>query len=156
MQSILDNGQERRQYQRYKAEGIGIHSTMILASYMNIVDLSLGGMSFEADRRLNMGKKYSLNIKTQGVQATVQGVVVWCSLTKNTKNTQGDIIPIYKCGIKFTDVDPIAIQQIIDSIERKNKEIKAETENEYIDLGLDFIQENDKAKLEDFITSLYE
>ena len=154
MSSIPDNTQEQRKYPRYKADGIGVHSNMILASYLKIIDVSFGGMSFEADRRLNMGKKYSLTIKTQGVLATVKGVVVWCSLTKNTKNIKGDIIPIYKCGMEFTDIEPTEIQHIIDSVDSQNKELDAEAEKAYVDLGSDFIQ--DKDKLEDFITSLYE
>jgi hypothetical protein len=152
----MDNGKERRQSPRYKADGIGIHSKMILASYLKIIDVSLGGMSFEADRRLNIGKKYSLKIKAHGVLTTVKGVVVWCSLTKTTKNNKGDSVPIYKCGIKFTDVESAEIQQIIDSVESHKKEIDAEPDKEYVDLGSDFIQEKDKEKLEDFITSLYE
>lgn len=156
MSSIQDNAQEKRQSPRSKADGIGIHSNMILASYLKIIDVSLGGMSFEADRRLNMGKKYSLTIKTQGVLATVKGVVVWCSLTKHTKNTKGDIIPIYKCGIEFTDVEPAEIQQIIDSVESQKREVDEEEAKEYVDLGSDFIQDQDKDKLEHFITSLYE
>jgi hypothetical protein len=156
MSSIHDNKQEKRQSPRYKADGIGIHSSMILASYLKIIDISLGGMAFEADRRLNMGKKYSLVIRTQGALGTVKGVVVWCSLTKNIKNNKGDIVPIYKCGIQFTEIEPTKIQHIIDSVESQKKEIEAESAKDYIDLCSDFIQDKDKKELEDFVNSLYE
>jgi hypothetical protein len=156
MSAIPDNGKEKRQSPRYKADGIGIHSNMILASYLKIIDVSLGGMSFEADRRLNMGKKYSLNIKSQGVLKTVKGIVVWCSLTKNIKNNKGDIVPIYKCGMKFMDIEPAEIKQIIDSVKIQKKEIEEEAEKEYIDLDSDFMQEQDQKELEDLVNSFYE
>lgn len=156
MSIISDNRQEQRKSPRYKADGIGIHSNMILASYLKIIDVSLGGMSFEADRRLNMGKKYSLNIKSQSVLTTVKGMVVWCSLTKNIKNNTGDIVPIYKCGIKFMDVEPTEIKQIIDSVKSQKREVDTEAEKEYIDLDSDFMQEQEKKELEDFVVSLYE
>ena len=156
MRTIPENLKGKRLSQRYKADGIGIHSEMLLASYLKIIDVSLGGMSFEADRRLSMGKKYSLKIKTKGVLTTVKGIVVWCSLTKNTKNSKGDIVPIYKCGMKFMDTEPAEIKQIIDSVKNQKREIDAEVEKEYINLGTDFMQDQDKKELEDFVVSLYE
>ena len=58
--------------------------------------------------------------------------------------------------MEFTEIDPIAIQQIIDSVNSQKKLIEEKEAKEYVDLGSDFIQEKDKEKLEDFITSLYE
>jgi len=72
------------------------------------------------------------------------------------KNTEGFIIPILKYGVEFTDVEPAEIQQIINSVDRQGRELDAKANKEYVNLSSDLIQEEDKNKLEDFITSLYE
>jgi len=52
-----------RQHNRYKMNETEMHVKLVFANEVKINDISLGGVSFKADRRINIGKQYLLTLE---------------------------------------------------------------------------------------------
>ncbi len=90
---------------------------MAFADEVVLHNLSMGGASLKADRRLNIGKEYLLRLETKDSDIRVKGVVVWSSLTESKADHKGNIIPVYTAGLKFTDDSWEKIKELIDLME---------------------------------------
>jgi hypothetical protein len=109
--------EERRQHKRINIELRGMSGKMAFTSYLNIIDISTGGISFEADRRLNMGQSYPLSIIHDKQTITVKGTVIWSIIKKGNNDDRGNVIPVYQAGMKFSDESKEQIREFIPLIE---------------------------------------
>ena len=100
-----------------------ITGKMVLATYIKILDISIGGVSFKADRRLNIGREYTLKIEGKGKPLAVKGTVVRAMLTESMKDSRGNIVPVYTAGMKFTEVSGQQIKEIAAFIEKNLKDV---------------------------------
>ena len=57
--------QDKRRYKRYRLELVDVNGKMSLADKVEIIDVSLGGVSLRVDRRLNPGREYLLSWETK-------------------------------------------------------------------------------------------
>ena len=148
--------QERRRYERFPVDNDEMNSSMALADHVQVLDISKAGISLKADLRLNIGRQYTLTIKTKRNTSTVKGIIVWSLLIENKEDAKGNIVPIYKAGLQFTDVSREAIDEIIGALEHKKHDVNISNDSEYLNLGLEDldIQEKDQKKLERVIDSL--
>jgi hypothetical protein len=148
--------QERRRYERFPVYNDEINSSMVLSDHLQVLDISEGGILLKADIRLNIGRQYTLTIKTRFNVSTVKGMIVWSSLIENKEDAKGNIIPIYKAGLEFTNVSREAINEIIGSLRYKKQYVNINNDSEYVNLGLEYldIKEKDQARLEREIESL--
>jgi len=101
-----------RRHKRYKIDVIEINGKMLLAKYVRILDISLGGISIQTEKRMNIGSEYILKIESKGKILPVKGKVVWSFLGESISDTKGNIIPLYTAGMQFTDISEITIQEI--------------------------------------------
>jgi hypothetical protein len=137
-----------------------MNSSMASAEHVQVLDISEGGISLKADIRLNIGRQYTLTIETKRNASTVKGIIVWSSLIENKEDAKGNIVPIYKAGLQFTNVSREAIREaineIIGSLQYKKQDVNISNDSEYVNFGLEYldIQEEDQAKLEREIDSL--
>lgn len=108
---------DKRKYKRFKLNDREVNGKMVLATEVKLIDISISGMSFKANRRLNIGNDYTL--KLEGSKSiTLRGTVIWCSLIETRKGLKGEMIPIYSAGMQFKDMSTeiiIDLQYLIDS-----------------------------------------
>jgi hypothetical protein len=109
--------EERRRYKRYKVDLIDINGKMVFASDVKIVDISLGGVSLKADRRLDIGHEYTLTVSSKGTVFSIKGIVVWSFVKESKEDSRGNIVPIYTAGMKFKDASTKKIEDIVKFIE---------------------------------------
>jgi c-di-GMP-binding flagellar brake protein YcgR len=109
---------ERRRYKRFKMEVVDITGKIMFANEVNIIDISVGGVSLKADRRLNIGHEYAIKMENLGRVLAVKGLVVWSVLSGNKEGARGDSIPLYTAGMKFMDVSDKKMEEITDFIEK--------------------------------------
>ena len=114
--------QNTRRYERYKANLIGINGRIILAKFVKILDISIGGVSLQTEKRLNIGNEYTLKIESKKKLFTVKGIVVWSVLNNSIKDSKGNIVPIYTAGMKFIDVSGEKINEITDFMQTYKRE----------------------------------
>jgi c-di-GMP-binding flagellar brake protein YcgR len=114
---------EIRRYKRFQVEIMEISGKMVLASYVKILDISIGGVSFRVDRRVNMDSEYTLKIQGKGKELTAKGIIVRSSLVDNAKDSRGNFVPIYAAGMRFTDVSAEKLKEIAAFIEGNMKDV---------------------------------
>ena len=112
-----------------------VNGKMLMARYVKILDISVSGLSLKADRRLNIGSEYTLDIEGKGTVLKIKGIVVWSILGESIETPRGDFIPVYKAGMKFTDVSEEKMKEIENFIELHKKEVDREEDFEYLNLG---------------------
>jgi hypothetical protein len=103
-----------RRHPRFTVEDVRGH--LVLASKVEILNLSLGGVALRADRRLNIGATYTLKLEMGDRFIAMQGVVVWSVLSGMAK-TKGEDVPQYSAGLKFAGVLTDKLQGLIDFID---------------------------------------
>jgi hypothetical protein len=86
------------------------------------VTTTVSGIAFEADRRLNIGRSYTLSIIHDKQTMNVKGTVIWSIIRKSKKDDRGNVIPVYKAGMQFSDESREQIQVLIPLIDTALKE----------------------------------
>lgn len=109
--------QNRRRHKRFAVDFIDLSGNIVFAKSVQIVDIAVGGVSLKADRRLNIGSEYTIKIESADRSLIVKGIVVWSRLSESTRDLKGNVVPVYKAGIKFTDVSEEKKKEIISFIE---------------------------------------
>jgi c-di-GMP-binding flagellar brake protein YcgR len=104
--------EEKRRYKRFSVDIMDINGRMVLATYVKILDISIGGVSFRANRRLNMGSEYSLKMESRGMELAVKGIIVRSSLSESIQDSRGNVVPVYAAGMQFTDTSKEKIREI--------------------------------------------
>jgi hypothetical protein len=104
---------EQRHHKRFIVEGMEINGKMLFATEVFVLNVSISGMSFKADRRLDIGREYTLRLQDHDRTIAVKGVVVWSSLVGNKPGHDGDSIPVYAAGMKFVNVLDEKITEIM-------------------------------------------
>ncbi|NOZ24740.1 MAG: PilZ domain-containing protein [Nitrospirae bacterium] len=99
---MTDGFTERRKNKRYDVEGIEGCLTFVLN--VKILNMSLDGMAVEANHMISVNKEYTIKVNHKGELLDLKGRVIWSKLYKTTVTPEGDVIPIYRAGIKFEDV----------------------------------------------------
>lgn len=93
---------ERRTHKRYEVEGVS--GSFLFTTNATVLNLSLDGMSLETFNPLKIGRKYSLKLEEGEGHLPVEGTVVWCTLVKTTRDSHGQVRPVYRAGVHFEDV----------------------------------------------------
>ena len=110
---------EQRRSNRITVEGI--RCGIISATEVEIMNMSVGGVALIANGRLNIGSDYVLKIERGGSIWSLKGTIVWSVLSGSKKNNQGEVVPIYKAGLKFKDTQSATMTEILDFIEHYKK-----------------------------------
>jgi hypothetical protein len=103
-----------RRHRRFTVEDVRGH--LVLASKVEILNLSLGGVALRADRRLNIGSTYTLKLEMGDRFTAMQGIVVWSVLSGMAK-VKGEDVPQYCAGLKFVDMLTDRLQGLIEFID---------------------------------------
>ncbi len=92
-------GDEKRKHKRFTMKGI--QNKFPHSSNAKVIDFSIGGVAIETTKRLEINKGYNLKINYKGNPLRLKCHVVWSVLTREEKKESGNIIRIYKGGMKF-------------------------------------------------------
>jgi hypothetical protein len=141
--SYTSDLKDMRRHKRYRMDEDEIHVKMAFANKVQIQDISLGGMSIKADRRMNIGNEYLLKLESGKSAITTKVIVMWALLTESRADAKGNIIPIYLYGLKLINDDNERIKSFTDFINEHKKDDDAwrDTDfqaNEFIDLSVQF------------------
>jgi len=115
--------QNRRRYKRYKVDVMEMNGKVLLAKSLKILDISIDGICLKTEKRLNVGGEYTLKMEGKGKVLTVKGTVAWASLSGNSVDSYGNIIPVYKAGMKFVDISKEKMNEIVNFIEEHKRDI---------------------------------
>ena len=108
--------EERRRYARFSVERL--HGTLISASEVEILNMSISGAAVKVDRRLGIGSRYNLRLDLENGGLSVQTEVVWSVLTEFHRNEDGEEMPVYAAGLRFLDVLTPRIERLLSFIDQ--------------------------------------
>jgi hypothetical protein len=110
-------GREKRRYKRFTVDLLEINGKMILANEVEILDISLGGLSVKADRRLDIGNVYTLKIEDKTRTISLNGTVIWSLLSDVRTSPEGERVLIYTGGMRFADMSDEKVAELTRFIE---------------------------------------
>jgi len=88
-----------RRFRRYEVVGIG--GRLVVPMEVQVVNLSLGGMALETNDYLQFGRRYNVNLDNGGQRISLVATVAWCKLRRTEKNRSGEVMPVYRAGLRF-------------------------------------------------------
>lgn len=92
-------GDERRMYERVVVKGN--RGNIPHALNAKIVNMSLSGVAIETTKKLHVNMEYGLKMNHGGNAVITRGSIVWSVLTDIEKKKSGDIVAVYRAGMKF-------------------------------------------------------
>ena len=99
-----------------------INGKMLLARYVKINNISIGGVSLQTERMLRIGSEYTLRIEGRGRVLSVSGIIVWSLLGESISDSEGNIVPLYTSGMKFNDGSSEKEKEIVDFLEAHKRD----------------------------------
>jgi hypothetical protein len=118
---------EKRRHPRYSLDDMEVNGRMLFATDVKILDISVGGVSLKADRRLNIGCEYELKLQSSERLLSLKGVVVRSSLSGTRRVAGGGTLPVYTAGMSFSKISPESVAELADFIENHKKDEKEES-----------------------------
>ena len=100
---------ERRDSPRYPAGRIGFRSAEIQAS---LVDLSADGLAIESLQYPPIGGTLSFALEQGGARADADAEVCWCNLKRTYRTAEGDVVPVYRAGLRLGAKRPRSLDSI--------------------------------------------
>ncbi|MFH1703353.1 MAG: PilZ domain-containing protein [Nitrospirota bacterium] len=93
---------ERRKHKRNNVEEV--YGSIYSLSDLNLTDISIGGMAIETVGRLDIDREYTFRVRDKDASINLKGCSVWSFLGQTEEKSTGSLIPLYRTGIKFTDL----------------------------------------------------
>ncbi len=113
----------QRRHKRFTLDSLEISGKMSLADRVEIIDIGLGGVALKADRRLNIGREYTIRLGDKARSIDVRGVIVRSTLSGIETGADGEGVSIYTAGMMFKEGYAAKVAEFIKSIElHKNHE----------------------------------
>ena len=109
-------GSEKRKYNRYEVDSV--HGRMLCSSDINVLNISMDGAAVATTQRLVIGREYSLKLKFENTNLTLRGRVVWSVLSHSKTLTNGEVVPVYRAGMRFTNTLTDDATRLISYIEK--------------------------------------
>jgi hypothetical protein len=106
---------EERRNKRYIVDGI--QGNVLYPADLEILNISIDGAAIETTRWLDLNREYTLKIKYKDIILNLKGRVVWAVLTSKEKKGSGEVIPVYRAGVRFTDTLSEKTTMLINFIE---------------------------------------
>jgi len=118
----------KRRHRRFNVDVMDIKGNAVFASEVIVNDISINGVSLSTDRKLEMGREYSLRILDNDPELPIRGTVIWC-MEKASAGEQDEYGHLnYAAGLQFTSHQEEAISGLIKFIEshliEKHKQVK--------------------------------
>jgi hypothetical protein len=108
---------ERRRSKRYEVEDV--KGALTFAIEVNIVNISVDGISIESRKPLNINKTYLIKIPGEkNKNLVLEGKVMWSTLVSLEKTPRGEVVPVYRAGLRFKDTLSGKVNEIVNFIEK--------------------------------------
>lgn len=93
---------ERRRHRRFNVDGV--RGSLKVSMDASVLNLSLTGIAIETPTKLTPGTEYALRLPTGDEPLSLPVEARWCNLARTIKRPNGDVVPIYRVGLRFAEV----------------------------------------------------
>lgn len=95
----MSNG-EQRHSPRLPVQQTRIRNGLLTGQ---VINLSLGGLAMESTTGLRIGSLHGFRIKFGESTYRLEGKICWCRLSRTVRRQEGEVVPIFRTGIAFTE-----------------------------------------------------
>lgn len=95
----MANGEQRR-FPRLSVQQTRIRNSLLSGK---VVNLSLGGLAMESTAGMRIGSLHRFRVDCAAKTFRVEGKVCWCRLSRTVRRQAGEVVPIFRTGIAFTE-----------------------------------------------------
>lgn len=92
----------QRRNKRYSVDGI--RGNVLYTSDIEVLNISLDGVAVETTRRLELKREYTFKVRYKDTSLDLKGRVIWAVLISKEKKDTRAFVPIYRAGIRFTNI----------------------------------------------------
>jgi len=111
-----------RRHKRFGLDLIDVQGKMGMSDKVEILDISLGGVAFKSNRRLNPGREYLIKLQDKGNTLNITGTIVRSELSGMEERDNGESVSIYAVGMQFKDGSADKIADLLRSTVQNQKE----------------------------------
>ena len=107
---------ERRQCERFETPSL---RATCGGAPLDVLNLSLRGLSFETESRLSPGAVVRFKITGERDELDGRGRVIWCQMIGSVATGDGTVRPRYRGGVRFeelSDQSRSAVTQLVESL----------------------------------------
>ncbi len=83
-----------------------------------VINISLSGIGVRTSTQLHVGRSYGFRLGQEPNTILVSSSVVWCRLAQTHRRSGGDVAPVYKAGIAFSDVISEKTMRLFEFVEK--------------------------------------
>jgi len=99
---MAKNNAENRKFRRYDVDSV--HGRLAYLSDIDILNISMDGAAIATTQRLSIDREYAIRLNYEDSGLTLRGKIVWSVLSHSKTLKNGEVSPVYKAGVKFTNV----------------------------------------------------
>jgi len=137
-----------RRYERFAVEDMALHAKTLFATEVELLDVSMTGACIVAKKSLKIGDQHLLRLQNEGTALTLQGVVVWVTLSGSVKNAREEAVPVCRAGVTFKNVSSDKLVKLKDFMRTFGVPDGEKVRDEYPPTALRFrIKANESAVL---------
>lgn len=96
---MTSNDSNRRRFPRYEISGLAGH--LVVPLQIEVLNLSLGGMAVATSSYLHFNRAYTLRLVSDQQNISLTGKVAWCALKGTSRGVDGEVVPVYRAGLRF-------------------------------------------------------
>ena len=98
---------DTRSQPRYEVDDLNVHAPV----GARILDVGSSGMGLETMESLPFGSQDTFEIVASARRLRIPGRVAWCRLVRTVKTAAGDLVPVYRAGVSFSETSATGAQQ---------------------------------------------
>lgn len=110
---------DTRAQPRYEVDELSVRAPV----GARILDVGATGMGLETMENLPFGRLDTFEIVGRSRRLRVPGQVAWCRLVRTVKTAAGDLVPVYRAGVRFGETFSIGARQELLEIIRTHRQV---------------------------------
>jgi hypothetical protein len=111
--------QNQRRHKRYRLDSMEINGKMSLVEKVEIIDISLSGVSLKVDKKLELGREYVIRLGERKKEFDVRGVIVRSEVCGIEEEANGETV--YAAGMMFNGGQMDKLAMFLYAIDQKKK-----------------------------------
>lgn len=110
---------DTRAQPRYEVDDLMVHAPVAA----RVLDVGSIGMRLETMEKLPLGREETYEVVARSRRVRIPGQVAWCRLVRTVKTASGDLVPVYRAGIRFIDSFSLSTRDELLEIIRTHRQV---------------------------------
>ena len=110
---------DTRSQPRYEVDDLNVHAPV----GAKVLDVGSMGLRLETMEKLPLGRQDVFELVSRSRRLRIPGRVTWCRLVRTVKTASGDLVPVYRAGVRFAESFPASTRDDLLEIIRTHRQV---------------------------------